>query len=415
MAIPGDYPFQIGGVRKISTFEQCHDHFYNNISGFVQHNLIYPHQQEATSKVLHELGVGGEDKKISLAVLPTGTGKTGIAVLLAYCLKSRNVLIITPSETISRQVFIEFGCDFDYEGFVQSRRLVQPDSLKQVIPTHDLILKTAQITRRTCQVADLTIANAHKFGANSAVDIDKLSKDLFDVVIVDEAHHYPAPTWKNIVHHFNKSRIVFLTATPYWKNKYILGDQRPAYELSRSDAVSQGIIREISFLEVGNSFDSDQLRYEKVICCILDTLKRHDQEDTKVRHQAMILCQSKEEAYSVSRQCVEIGGESCCSPFIQGSSRQTLEEYRDGRIRVLAIVGRLLEGFDQKSVSVAAILRNVAPATRVLFSQFVGRAVRKCHKHDPVVATVISHVLHAQRQNFRRLDLLAEEDPADDE
>ncbi len=37
----------------------------------------------------------------------------------------------------------------------------------------------------------------------------------FDTVIVDEAHHYPAATWKNFVQVFKGKKVIFLTATPF--------------------------------------------------------------------------------------------------------------------------------------------------------------------------------------------------------
>lgn len=67
---------------------------------------------------------------------------------------------------------------------------------------------------------------------------------------------------------------------------------------------------------------------------------------------------------------------------------------------MLVVCGRLLEGFDQKTVSVAVILRNVAASSRVLFTQFVGRAVRKIHPADPVSTVVLSHAKHKQLANF---------------
>jgi superfamily II DNA or RNA helicase len=41
----------------------------------------------------------------------------------------------------------------------------------------------------------------------------------FDLVIIDEAHHYPAITWLGIVHHFPLASKLFFTATPYNKGK----------------------------------------------------------------------------------------------------------------------------------------------------------------------------------------------------
>ena len=81
---------------------------------------------------------------------------------------------------------------------------------------------------------------------------------------------------------------------------------------------------------------------------------------------------------------------------------------------MLVVCGRLLEGFDQRSVSVCVIVRNVARSSHVLFAQFVGRSVRKLSANDPVTAVVISHEFHDQKPNYDRLENLAEDDPEDD-
>lgn len=81
--------------------------------------------------------------------------------------------------------------------------------------------------------------------------------------------------------------------------------------------------------------------------------------------------------------------------------------------RVLVVCGKLLEGFDHRPVSVVAIYRNVARATCVMFTQFVGRCVRRCSPRDPIM--VISHVKFNQQENFNNMDAIAEEDPANPE
>jgi superfamily II DNA or RNA helicase len=39
-------------------------------------------------------------------------------------------------------------------------------------------------------------------------------ENLFDLVIIDEAHHSSAPTWRAILEHFSAAKALLLTATP---------------------------------------------------------------------------------------------------------------------------------------------------------------------------------------------------------
>ena len=102
-----------------------------------------------------------------------------------------------------------------------------------------------------------------------------------------------------------------------------------------------------------------------------------------------------------------------CAAYVSKTRRNILEAFLRGEIRVLVIIGQLLEGFDHKPVSVLGIVRNIAPTSRVLFAQFVGRTVRKNNSTDPVPAQIVTHVCFNQRQNYDAFEQLAEEDPTD--
>ena len=93
--------------------------------------------------------------------------------------------------------------------------------------------------------------------------------------------------------------------------------------------------------------------------------------------------------------------------------KQILQNFVDGKIRTLVVVGKLLEGFDNKRISVVAIARNVATKSKVLFTQFVGRAVRKAHEHDPLTAMIVSHPKYKQKVNFDQFDEVTEEENDD--
>ena len=109
-------------------------------------------------------------------------------------------------------------------------------------------------------------------------------------------------------------------------------------------------------------------------------------------HKAMVLAENKEHASLIAdlwnahyKECGE------CHTFIQGDKVSHVNDFMTKtEKRVLVVIYRLTEGFDCKEVSVVAIFRNVDKKSRVYFSQFVGRAVRKLDKDDPITATVIS-------------------------
>ena len=152
---------------------------------------------------------------------------------------------------------------------------------------------------------------------------------------------------------------------------------------------------------------------------VKEWLDCHDREDPSIKHQAMVLTQTiaigglnpAEEFKEYYDDC----NQDTCETYITGSRPDVIQRFTEGSIRTLVIVGKLIEGYDNKKISVVAIVRNVAKKSKVLFSQFVGRAVRKAHPNDPVTAVIISHSVYNQRENYEQFDKVTEDDNMDEE
>ena len=207
---------------------------------------LYPHQVEAVLALCDyfdpQTQSSPNSSNIALVVLPTGCGKTGVAVLASYALNASRVLVITPSIIISRQIHAAYGNFLIQHGVVPNT----PEVVQTVLPTSKLIKRTSEIKEGMNSM--VMVVNAHKIGGQSSVRIEDIPRDGYDLVIVDEAHHYPAPTWKLLVDHFSNSRRLFLTATPEHRGEPILPIP-PCYELNRNVAVDRGIIRDVMFDE----------------------------------------------------------------------------------------------------------------------------------------------------------------------
>ena len=430
-----------------SVFEKQGDVLYDGLQTLVQDRKIYDHQAEAVKEIKKTGSKAGnvDYSNVLLVVLPTGTGKTGVGVLAAYACKAKRVLVVTPSEAISKQQLTQFRPVEDNvlnplqsKPFLCERQIFQfsgPSDYDHWVPRSKCVLKGgSELESVMGERCELIVTNAHKFGDGSGrgADINKFPRNYFSLVIVDEAHHFPAKTWKNIVDHFREGEIIlFLTATPFNKGRYILPNKEPCFELSHKAAVEKGIIRETDFIEITNNdeFERKECReYENEECIIMSVLQEvknrlsaHDREDREYTHKAIVLATDKlyaaqicdlwNEHYSLDPKTKP------CVTFIQNDSKKNVDDFRtDDKIKVLVVIYRLTEGFDYKHISVAAILRNVNKQSRVYFSQFVGRAVRKLHANDPVKATVISHAVYNQCKNyeaFKNCDLAEDidEDP----
>lgn len=126
-------------------------------------------------------------------------------------------------------------------------------------------------------------------------------------------------------------------------------------------------------------------------------LNMHD--EINPGHQGMVLTQTKQGINPAETFCDIYNNlfPNKYAVYVSETRKGILEKFRRGDIHVLVIIGRLLEGFDNEHVSVLGIVRNIAPTSRVLFAQFVGRAVRKNGPSDPVCAQIVTHECFKQR------------------
>ena len=222
--------------RKIARF----------VCGKKAYEHLHKHQIDALRAMRSHFAnyIDDEELNVALVVLPTGCGKTGVAVLAPYVLNASRVLVITPSTTISKQIHEEFRGE---RMFLLQREIISAEHILRFRPPGSFITRSSNIKENLSH--PLMVVNAHKIGDDTRVKIADIPNDCYDLVIVDEAHHYPAKTWKHLVDHFPYSRHLFLTATPYHNGKYILDDNPPCFTLSRQEAVARGIIRSVEFFE----------------------------------------------------------------------------------------------------------------------------------------------------------------------
>lgn len=401
----------------------------------------------------------GSKPDTAIVVMPTGAGKSGVAALVPYLLSAKRVLVLTPSVIITKQLAETYWGEGGTKSFYQQRGLItaaEASSFVEKGTMHTKSLTDSSLSReenvqrvvRAFESSSLTIINCHKIRRTQTTDggitIDDLQPvhDKFDLVIVDEAHHYPAPTWRGVVDKFQGKK-VFITATPSNKGQAILGasmeDQANrfiAYEMSRQQAVASGIIRDSVFVPVSNAAESDVIvstdprAIREVIFQMFRELSQHQSQATaahsNVQYQGMILCRLKEDADLVRDMINAYLNEhnrqrgfppTRSAECIHGSQNQHLKNFTAGKFRILVTCGKAGEGYDNSRVSVIGIIRHVT--SPVFFNQFVGRVVRKAHAGPIIQAKVISHILCNQEAMFKELtaaeESIAQTDPVDPE
>ena len=226
---------------------------------------LLPHQREACED-LRKWFCKDKKEEIALVSMPTGTGKTGIICCLPFFLAeekplepnlevkfSKPILVIAPNLEIASQLerSITISPQEPEENFLLKRKIVPPDDNEDVIPVGRKVEKTSEINQKKfLKKHDFIIANAQKFLQGSWEET--LPDDLFQAVIVDEAHHFPAETWRRIIVKFEShAMVVFLTATPYRSDRQeVVSKENFAYFLSLKEARDKGVIRRTTWNEL---------------------------------------------------------------------------------------------------------------------------------------------------------------------
>ena len=195
--------------------------------------------------------------------------------------------------------------------------------------------------------------------------------DLFDLVLLDEAHHTPARTWASILSQFSSARAGLFTATPYRRDLRVLpGSICFCYSLH--DAITDGVYVPVTFrpVAVRAGEDRDVRLAEEARRRLDNRVHRAAGSQLLVRGGRIATARHLVEVYRQVGMEIEVVDSQQSLRHI----RRTLARLRSGELRGIAMVGILGEGFDLPSLKVAAYhdRHRSLPATL----QFVGRVTR---------------------------------------
>ena len=398
---------------------------FNRYSLHVKHNYakgLLPQQREAL-KSLEEWFQKDNPSNPAVVSMPTGSGKTGILCCLPFTLGGiglelsrddnnfptrvpryrfdKPVLVLAPGIQIADQLQQQIHLD----PFLVRRQIIPKDSARNALPKVFRIDETRQLQNKEFLSAqDVVLANAQKFRGQWEND---LPDDMFKLVIVDEAHHYPAPTWRRIIEKFKQhAQVVFVTATPYRMDEKFVVSGEFAYHLRLEEAVRRGFIRQtepdfLKFQPNREKEPSEDDIYRQVLKGVNEKQQIKNGAHpfpNGIPHMAMAITKDTDEAKKVVNLWNDTWGESSALSYYSALSkeekRKRMERIRSNQVKLVVVVGMLLEGFDHPPVSIAAILTNIASAPK--FVQFIGRAQRIYRSQDgpednAICADIVSH------------------------
>jgi ATP-dependent helicase IRC3 len=379
-----------------------------------------PYQYEAVAALLAATARGVQRP---LLVLPTGTGKTIVFALLVQRRGGRSLILAHRDELIQQAV----------------------DKLRLVDPT--LPLGIVQATRDE-HTAPTVVASVQTLSRRTR--LTRLVPD-FQTIVIDEAHHAPAPTYRRILDycrawHPDGPLVVGVTATPERGDRQSLRPvfERIVYQKTLLEMMQAGYLVDLRALQVLLQADFDALRtaHGDFVDAELETLLLAANAPAQVLavfqahatdRKALLFTPTVALAYAMADtfQRAGIAAEALDGTTRLATRRAILQRLHTGETRVVANCAVLTEGFDEPSVNCIIIARPTQSA--LLYQQMLGRGTRTYPgKTDCLVLDVVGvstrHTLHtaatlfgcdpatlAQRSVLELLDMPAgeplEEDP----
>ncbi len=354
----------------------------------------YPHQRDMLERLEVEREVHHVHR--NLLVAATGTGKTVMAAL-DY-----------------RQLRKKYGRDVRLL-FVAHRKEI----LQQSLRTYQDVLMDANFGE-SLHSGEIPERWNHVFASVQSLNaraLDRLARDHFDVIVIDEFHHGTSPTYRKILDHFQPDELLGLTATPERMDGKNIQDEffdgRIAAEMRLWEALENELLSPFHYFGITDTTDLSTVEWKRgaydagalsnvltgnVARARLVVKAVRDKVSDPGTMRALGFCVSVAHAHFMAESfrtaglnAVALSGESPSQ-----ERAQALADLRSGAVQVVFSVDLFNEGLDIPDVDTLLLLRPTSSAT--VFLQQLGRGLRRTE--DKAVLTVLDFI-GQHRKEFR--------------
>jgi DNA repair protein RadD len=296
-----------------------------------------------------------------LCVLPTGGGKTVVAaaIIERAAEASRRVLVLTHRREILKHTSLKVPLD---HGLIQSGLNVDPQFSIQIASVQTLWARCIRSDR-------MPLPSAH-------------------LLIVDEAHHIAAATWRGILENYPNAKLVGLSATPCrsdgrglgnYFDRIIEGPQIP-------DLIALGhLVRTVYYAPAEPDLRGVETRQgDYVVKQLADRMNRQDLVGDIVsnwfrhgqRRRTLLFCVDVAHSVHVTNEFIASGvrAEHLDGTTPREERQAILARLATGETEVVCNCQVLTEGFDLPAIGCIVLAR---PTKQLgLFRQMAGRGLR---------------------------------------
>jgi superfamily II DNA or RNA helicase len=302
----------------------------------------------------------------AVITMPTGSGKTAVLMMSPFVLRASRVLVITPSRLVREQIAEDFR---SLETLRKANVIPNPVPSPKVFELKERVDSNSRW--EALRQFDVIVATPN-VASPAYKDIPPPPTDLFDLILIDEAHHTPAKTWRELLLALSHVRTVLFTATPFRRDRgEIPGRFIYSYPLAR--AYADKIFGQITYVpaEVPADVTSDVAIAKRA-----DSMFKEDRA-AGFTHYLMVrtdrIARATELA-SVYAQHTSLKLQPINNNLSSKRVRKILDDLAAGHLDGIICVNMLGEGFNFPRLKIAAIHAPHKSLENTL--QFIGRFAR---------------------------------------
>jgi len=316
-----------------------------------------------------------------LAKWPTGMGKTVLFSCLPDTLNlDGRMLVLVHREELAEQA---------------------ADKLRRWNPKRSVGVEMAD---RWADDEQLVVASVQTLGRTGNARIKRFNPHHFGAIVVDEAHHATAASYKNILQHFrvfeDKHRLLLgVTATPNRADGKGLGEvfEEIVHDISMLDGIRQGWLSDMRGIRIRTQSNLDDVH---TVAGDFNLGELGSNVNTPARNELVVkgwLEHASDRPTVVfavdvahARQLAEtFQSHSILADAIWGNDEQRAEKlrkHREGKLQVLVNCMILTEGYDDWRIRCIAMARPTKSES--LYTQIIGRGSRIPDNIDNLVAAM---------------------------
>ena len=299
--------------------------------------------------------------------MPTGSGKTALMMTLAFGLGAKRLLVITPSKVLRKQTATKFSSLEDLKSIGALTKSTMNPKVMEAFHEFRTIKDW-----NNCSLYDVVVATPKTTSPIEGKVIIP-PPDIFDLLIIDEAHHAPASTWDALIQAFNnpKTKIVLMTGTPYRRDQIEI-DANLVYDYPIKKAISDGIFAPVKFVSAGKQTTSrDKSLARKAI-----TIREKIYNDYAEQPLLFIKTDRINHANELVKiyQDYGLNVPAIHSNLDDNVNNNLIKELSSNKIDGIVTVGMVGEGLDVPRLKLAVFHRNPQSLPHTI--QLIGRLAR---------------------------------------